>query len=232
MKLLFLLLFPVLLMAQSQEIERAITPQISFSTVDSVGYDSVGTFLYTPTPWVGIDSGHVIFGPYIAEGTYVTAVNAGGDTATINQAVLGDVATEAVLNFGLYSATAYGSGDWLGLPFLIWNNTSGGTVTLESIFIADSSDQLGNTDIALFSSYSSDNGLDNAASSVPDEEYKTIITYVSLTTAVDLGDVRVLAANNQGISIPRGGKLYGRLVAKSTPTFTSTSALYVRLRFR
>lgn len=231
MKAILLLLFPVLLFSQSQEIERTITPQISFSTVDSVAHDSAGTELVTPTEWVGVDSGQVIFGPLIPEGTYVTAVNATGDTVTISQATL-DVATEATLNFGLYSATAYGSGDWLGLPFLIWNNTSGGTVTLESILIADSSDVLGNTDLALFSSYSSSNGLDNAAANILETDYKNIITYVALTTAVDLGNIRILAANNQGISIPRGGKLYGRLVAKSTPTFTSTSALYVRLRFR
>jgi hypothetical protein len=163
----------------------------------------------------------------------VTGVNATGDTITIDRAVLATAAkTLQTLNFSLYSATAYGSSDWLGYPFLIWTNTSNGTVSLESVLIADSSDQLGNTDLILYSAYSNDSGLDNAAVAVLETDYKKIIGYVSLTTAIDLGNVRFLNKDSQGIAIPKGGTLYGRLIAKSTPTFTSNQALYIRLRFR
>ena len=231
MKTLFALLIAAVTLASAQQTEKTVVPNVSLATVDSVSYDSASTTLTLPSADASIDSGQVVYGPKIQYGTIVTAVNATSDTLTISLATT-DAGTEQTLNFGYFSSTAYESGDWLGLPFLIWTNSTGGTVSLESIVIADSSDQLGNTDLALFSSYADDQGLDNAAIAVPATQYKNVIGYVSLSTAIDLGSVKILTKDAQGIAIPQGGSLYGRLVAKSTPTFTGVNCIFVRLRFQ
>ena len=230
MKTLFALLIAAVTLASAQQTEKTITPGVSFSSVDSITASSGSTTLTRPTAWTGVDTDQVIYGPGIAEGTTVTGVNATSDTITISTATL-DTLAEATLNFGLHASTAYTSGDWLGIPFLIWTNTTNGTVSLESIVISDSTDQLGNTDLILLSSFSGSDGLDNVALALPATRYKNVIGYVSLSTAVDLGSVKILTKDAQGIAIPKGGSLYGRLIAKSTPTFTSITALYVRLRF-
>jgi len=226
--LLFLLLLPVLVFAQ--ETEKTITPYVSLATVDSVSYDSASTTLTLPTPVAAILAGQMVYGPRIPYGATVTAVNATSDTLTISAAT-SDAGVEETFNFGYFANTAYGSGDWLGIPFLIWNNTTNGTVSLRSIVISDSSDQLGNTDLVLFSNFSGSTGVDNAAVAVPGSEYQYILAYVSLTTALDLGTVKILVKDAQDIAIPKGGTLYGRLVAKSTPTFTAINCVHIRLRF-
>ena len=230
MKTLFALLIAAVTLASAQQTEKTVVPNVSLATVDSVSYDSASTTLTLPSADASIDSGQVVYGPKIQYGTIVTAVNATSDTLTISLATT-DAGTEQTLNFGYYSATAYNSGDWLGLPFLLWTNGTGGTVSLQSVVIADSSDQLGNTDLVLFSAYSDNQGLDNAALAVKGVEYKSVIGYVSLSTAIDLGTVKILEKDASGIYIPRGGSLYGRLVAKSTPTFTAIGCVYLRLRF-
>lgn len=229
----FLLLFLLAVPLMAQDVEVTVTPYVSTSTVDSVAFDSAATTFRVPSTVSGFAAGQYLYGPNIQEGTTISSVNATKDTITISLATVdssdGDLVT---LNHSLFSSTAYGSGDWLGYPFRIWSKTTGGVVQLESILISDSTDQLGNTDLVLFSAYATDEGLDNAAVAVTDEAYKTVVAYVSLTTAIDLGDVKILVKDTQGIAIQRGGALYGRLIAKSTPTFTSNQSLHVRLRFR
>ena len=229
-KVLFLLLMAVPVMAQ--QIEVRVTPYVSTSVVDSVAFDSAATTFTVPSTVSGFAEGQYLYGPNIQEGTTISAVNATKDTITISLATVDSSDADLVtLNYSLFSSTAYGSGDWLGYPFLIWTNTSGGVVELETIMIVDSTDQLGNTDLVLLSAFIDNMGLDNAATTLQSEDYKDVMGYLALSTALDIGDVKLLTSS-PSFSVPRGGSLYGRLVAKSTPTFTSNNAIHVRLRFR
>jgi hypothetical protein len=118
----------------------------------------------------------------------------------------------------------------MGIPFQIYNSASGGMTKLVSILITDSSDQLGNTDIILFNTFSDTYGLDTMAVNLAAANYSKVLGYVSLTTVIDLGATRILEKDDINLALPKG-ILYGRLIAKSTPKFTTTRCLKIRFRF-
>jgi hypothetical protein len=103
----------------------------------------------------------------------------------------------------------------LGLPFQIYDNSIGGTVTLVSVSISDNADLLAATDLVLFSAYSDTLGLDSVAVAVPLSEASKVLAELAITSINDLGGVRVLNLNNIQMAVPRN-KLWGRLLAKAS----------------
>lgn len=214
----------------AQESEKVIAPIVSSATIDSVAIDSGSAVITAPSgSFTGITAGDYLYGLGIAYGTTVSTIS--NDTITMSASAAKTTAL-ASINASLYSATAYSSGDWMGYPFLLFSSSGvGGIMTLNSLVISDSSDQLGNTDLILFSAYSDSLDLDNAAIAVQAGDYSIVLGYVSLTSAIDLGDVKVLTKDGINLSLPKGVAIYGRLIAKSTPTFTGTGVLKIRFRF-
>jgi hypothetical protein len=171
-----------------------------------------------------------IYGYYIPEGTVVVSTSTTKDTLIMSANAKGSNTLQS-LNIGLYNNTQYTSGDWLGLPFQIFSNGQGGVITLISLFATDSSDQLGNFDIAFFGSFSDTLGLDNGALAIPGIVFNNMNGYCAVTSTTDLGTLRIGQKDGINLAIPNG-TLYGRLIARSTPTFTATTNLKLRLRFK
>lgn len=236
MKKLAVLLLAVLICgtAQSQSsMEVIVRPQLSLATIDSVivtaGRDTIAS---VTKPFGSVEVGQSVWGPGIPYGTTVSALP---DTSLDSMVILSTRATSTTalntLNFGYFSATAYGSGDWLGLPFALDVGPSA-YLKLENVTIADSSDDFGNFDIALFrvpdESYL-DRGLDNAAATLAVGDIDHLVAYITVASLADLGNIRFLTTSVT--SVLPSGKLYGRLVSKATPTFNASIKPAV-LRFR
>lgn len=214
----------------AQDAEINVQPVIQNTVIDSIVITSGRDTIYSTTaPFVNIDSGMYVYGDGIPYGAYVIA-NTNDSLIRLSATPTATHALDS-LNFNYLSTEAYSSGDWLGNPFLIYNSTSNGIVVLMSVAITDSSDQIGNTDVVFFNRFSDSLGLDNKATEVNEIEFNSIIGIVSLTTSTDFGNVRLLTKDAINLALPKGGTLYGRLVARSTPTFTGTRALKLKFRF-
>lgn len=231
---LTILVLAVAGMLNAQSSEALVNPIVQTFCIDSVKVTISKDTLFMNAvagkntgQFTGIDSGMVVYGPGIAEGTIVIT-NIGDTTLALN---LPATATNVrqTLDFGkLGTYTTYISGEWMGLPFLIYNGWP--TSKLMTISITDSSDQLGNTDIIFFNTFKDSYGIDTLAVALGGSYFTNVVGYVSCTTAVDLGTTRILEKDNCQMVLP-GGKLYGRLIAKSTPKFTATKCLKIRFRF-
>lgn len=211
--------------------EVNVQPIVSTSTQDSVNGASGASILWRADPWVGADTGYVLYGAGIQAGTTITGVNAALDTVWISDTLTAALSV-ATINFGLFSSTAYGSGDWLGYPFTVFTNKQAGITTLISAQITDGADVLTDTDIMFFSAYVNDAGLDNAVLALPAAKAYTVLGYVALATAKDVGAVKMLTKDDINLAIPTGTTIYARLISRGTPTYTAINNIRVRLRFK
>jgi hypothetical protein len=178
--------------------------------------------------------GQQVYGPGIPFGTTISAI-----TDTVCDAILtlsnraSSARTLDSLNIGYFSAAAYSSGDWLGLPFVLDLGPSA-YLKLENVTVADTSDDFGNFDIALFrvpdASYL-DTGLDNDPATLNVADMNYLIAYITVSSVADLGTVRFLTTSVI-TQFGAGARLYGRLVSKATPTFNaSINPALLRFRF-
>jgi hypothetical protein len=233
MKRFLAFLMFVATLASAQEF-ITVTPVVGSTAIaDVVVTPGNDTITVAASGFAGIYAGQAIYGVGIP---YGTTVKKAVDTSTT--IVMSAVATQGsaakILNFGVLDANlvGYGTGDWFGLPFRVYQNTGqGGAKTLVSVVITENADVLGNTDLVLFNAYSDTLGQDTVAVAIRAVDAPKIVGYVSLSTAVDLGTARMLQSANIQLNVPKEN-LYGRLIAKSTMLPTSISGVKVKFGFR
>jgi hypothetical protein len=211
-----LLCLGVLVCAQalSQGSVVQVSPALSTKAIGSVVCTLGSTTISaTAKPFASVLAGQAVYGPGIAANTTVVSKSANDSTVVLSDAVTSG-GTKTV-EFGYYVHTTYATGDWLGLPFQVYDNGQGGTSYLISARISDASDKLDAVDIVFFKTYSDTLGLDSAAVNVVTTEAPKVLGIVSLATITDLGGVRMAQADGINMALPRN-KLWARLIARSS----------------
>jgi len=225
--------FLVSQMAWGQEAEIVVTPVLSTTSIDSIKTRVGSTIIYAPdSSFLGITAGMHVYGLGIAANTTVLTVTSDDSLVLSVAATRKDtVAVGHALQFEKATALPYSVGDWLGLPFTIYENLQATPKQLKSIVATDAVDTLGIFDIVFFSSWSDTLGADNAASAVYAADAHKVAGYHAFATApTDFGTTRVLFKDNIDIVLP-GGKLYGRMIARIAQHVGAVSNPY-RLKFR
>lgn len=131
------------------------------------------------------------------------------------------------------STTAYAAKDAVGglLTFANAVRSSGGSCRIEAAQVVDKGQQQADLELLLFDR-SITAPTDNAAFDPTDAELNYCVGMVPLAGGLwsDLNDNSVGTVNNVGLScVLNGTDLYGVIVSRSTPTYTSTSDLVVTL---
>ncbi len=125
---------------------------------------------------------------------------------------------------------AYSLKDAVG-GILTWANAaraSGGSIRLEAVQVVDKGQQMAALDLLLFDrNPSSGTFTDNAASDPTDGELATVVGIVPIGAYADLNDNSVADVPVGREIVLNGTDLFGVLVARGTPTYTSTSDLVV-----
>jgi len=230
------ILFPLLLIgmvAYGQQSVVTIQPYLSTQAIVScVTLPGSASISATAKPFGSVTVGMPVYGVGVPANTVVLSLpNPLLDSVIILSNAMTQGGTKT-LSFGYQAWTSYATGDWLGLPFQVYNTGEGGTVVLVSASVSDNSDLLGNTDIIFFSEYSDTLGCDSLAVVIPATESYKVLGIIALTTAVDVGGVRILNANNIQMAVPRH-RLWARLISRATVTSLPTVQPYtVRLGFR
>jgi hypothetical protein len=223
--LLALIFFAAPLLAQ--EVQVTARPVISTTTL-STGTVSGNDTLSSSALFGSVTVGQQVYGPGIALGaTVLTKVSTSklkiSDTCTAT--------ATANIQYGYFSSAAYSTGDWVGFPFLVADVPQGGLWYIAGVTICDSADIIGSMDVLFFTSLSGSAGLDNAAIAVPATDSPNMCGLISLTTTTDLGSCRILTGDlPTGLALPRGGKLWARLIARSGATPTAVNNYIVKLR--
>ncbi len=215
--LALILLFAIGSLVYSQGSIVTVTPYLSTKAIAScvctLGSTSISA---TAKPFGSVTVGMPVYGPGVPENTTVASLP---DPALDSVIVLSNAITSGgtkTLEFGYYVHTTYASGDWLGLPFQIYDTGEGGTTFLISASISDNSDLLAAVDLQLFTTYSDTLGLDSVAVNVPSSESaKFIGAPISFSTITDHGGVRITGETAINQAVPRN-KLWGRLIARAT----------------
>jgi hypothetical protein len=236
MKSIFLLMAICLLVtglwAQGSEIR--ITPAISTTSIANIKMVASSAELSAAAkPFDGIAVGMHVYGVGIPANTTVLSLAdpAVDSVITLSAACTKTIATNT-LQFEKYTGLLYTTGDWLGLPFTIYENHLANINNLASISITGlATDTLGATDIVFFSSWSDSLGADNAAATMMTTDAHRITGVVSLTTTTTLGNAVFLSKDGVGLALA-GGNLYGRLIARSAQHTAVTNPYLVRLRFK
>ena len=220
---------------QVQEIE--VTPLVEVSIMDSLSYTlGSDTVVTTGTDTFVVVAGEQVWGYGVTLGTTVDSVFDTKDTLILSANVTATV-VEGELHFGFNTDAAYTSGDWMGLPFEIAPLKLYGSNILQSVLVTDTSDQIDSFDIVFFNSLDLDSGYvgnDNAAVNVSEADVGKIVGYLSVTNFTDLGQTRVGYTLMQWLPMPSvtaAKRLYGRMIARSAPNFTSCTPLTLRFNF-
>lgn len=129
------------------------------------------------------------------------------------------------------STTAYAAKDAVGdlLQFASAARAPGGSIRIEAIQIVDKAQQMADLDLVLFDRTITA-PTDNAVFDPTDAELANVIGVVPIGGGyyADFNDNAVAAVSGLGISaVLNGTDLFGVLVARSTPTYGTTSDLVV-----
>lgn len=132
------------------------------------------------------------------------------------------------------TAGAYSAGDLVGgkLSFSSAVRSAGGGGMLHTVVITDLGKQDAVLDLVLFDSDPSGTTFtDNDPLDVADADLTKIVGVVQVLTYTDFNDNSVACEPAAGIvfKLASGTTLYGALVARTAPTYASTSDLTVRL---
>jgi len=240
-KLLVLMLLAVPVWAQ-QVNEVTVRPFIFTATIDSIRMIAGSKTIIAASPtqkFASVVVGQTVWGAGIPYGTVVTAL---ADTAkdsiiTISKApVTTDTSGNApigrgIINVSYYQASGGFVNDFIGLPFEI--SSSGGKV-LSSVTLIDSSDCADDSlEIILFDNpdYDTSPVLDTAQVSTEEGDYDNLVGTVLFTKMRDVGAVRILQEVNLNLPMPVG-KVYGRLVNRSSTRVLAASTQAFILKFR
>lgn len=127
------------------------------------------------------------------------------------------------------TAGAYSANDAVGGKLTFRGVPEDGLVHSATVY--DKSGQKVSVDLVLFQEDFTATS-DNAAFAITASEEASVISVINLTTYDDLGADAIAVAENLSIPyrlVDRDSKLFGQLVTRGTPTYTSTSDLIVKL---
>lgn len=129
------------------------------------------------------------------------------------------------------STTAYAAKDAIGgvLTFSAAARYAGGAVRIEAVQLVDKGQQMSAIDLVLFDRTVTA-PTDNAAFDPTDTELGYVVGRIPISPGhyADLSDNAVATVNNVGIvAMLNGADLFGVLVARETPTYTSTGDIVV-----
>lgn len=126
------------------------------------------------------------------------------------------------------STSAYAAKDAVGglMTFANAARVAGGSVRIETVQVVDKDQEMKDLDLVLFDR-SITAPTDNAVFDPTDAELANVIDVVPITAWADFNDNAVCSVPVGTAAVLNGTDLYGVLVARGTPTYTSTSDLIV-----
>ena len=130
------------------------------------------------------------------------------------------------------STSAYTAGDSIGgvMTFSTVNRSSGESIRLDSVQVADNADIGAAMDLVLFDrNPASGTFTDNAAADPTDTEINQIVGVIAIGSYSSFNDNSVSDTAVNRSMVLNGTDLFGVLVARSAPTFVATSDLTVTL---
>lgn len=134
------------------------------------------------------------------------------------------------------SGTAYAAGDLIGgkLTFSSAVRVTSGTALLHSVVLADNDKQNVSIDLLLFrKDPASTTFTDNSALDVADSDLRNLVGHVSIDagdyTSLNDNSLATVPAVNLPVQVVSAQTLYGCLVSRGTPTYTTSSGLQVML---
>ncbi len=129
------------------------------------------------------------------------------------------------------TSPAYTAKDAIGALMTFSNavRASGGTCRIESLQLEDKGQQMASLDLVLFDR-SITAPTDNAIFAPSDAELVNCVGVIPVGYYADFSTNSVATVNNVGLSVSLNGTdLFGALVARGTPTYTSTTDIVVTL---
>lgn len=163
----------------------------------------------------------------LEDGTVVKGIHLLGELTVITQQTVVE-ATPTI------TAGAYSSGDALGglLTFENVVEADGDGFTIDGFVITDLGKQSANIDLVLFDD-SFTATADNAAFDPSDTDLLKCLGVIPSGAYSEFNDSGVMRRSGIGFNgVLVGTSLYGQLVVRGTPTYTSTTDLTVRLYIR
>jgi len=127
------------------------------------------------------------------------------------------------------AGSIYASGDAVGglLTFANAADTSGGTITIQTVVIIDEDQELAPLELVLFDRTFTATS-DNAAFDPSDADLANIIGVVKISDYSNFNDNSVAVRTGIGLAAKLNGTdLFGQLVVRSTPTYTATDDITV-----
>jgi hypothetical protein len=217
MKHLALLLVLVLLSSMAMGQVVSIAPVVATKAIPScVTYPNSRTVSAAAKPFLASMIGKQVYGVGVPAGTIVADTVAGHSDSLITLSKAMTQGGTKTLEIGVSTNTTYAMGDWLGLPFTVWENSGvGGELNLISASLADPLDVVDTVDIVFFDTWADSLGLDSAAVNIPAIEALKIVGVVRLDTKTDLGGGRIVENQDCRLTVPKNA-LYGRLFARGT----------------
>jgi hypothetical protein len=162
-------------------------------------------------------------------GSNLAAVKSGSN---LNVAATTSMRQVRLVAFPTVSTTpAYTAKDAVGgkLTFANAARSTGGSITIQSVIVADKSQQQPSLELVLFDRDFTASS-DNAAFDPADTDLTYIVGVIPVSNWFDFNDNSV--ATRHGLQVAaklEGTDLYGQLVTRSTPTFVSTTDITVAL---
>jgi len=162
-------------------------------------------------------------------GSNLAAVKSGSN---LNVAATTSMRQVRLVAFPTVSITpAYTAKDAVGgkLTFANAARSTGGSITIQSVIVADKSQQQPSLELVLFDRDFTASS-DNAAFDPADTDLPYIVGVIPVSNWFDFNDNSV--ATRHGLQVAaklEGTDLYGQLVTRSTPTFVSTTDITVAL---
>lgn len=163
----------------------------------------------------------------LEDGSVVKGVHLLGELTVITQQTVVEATP-------IITAGAYSSGDALGglLTFENVVEADGDGFTIDGLVIVDKGKQDANIDLVLFDDTFTATA-DNAAFDPSDADLLKCLGYLASGSYSDFADNSVMRRSGIGFNgILVGTSLYGQMVVRGTPTYTSTGDITVRLYIR
>jgi hypothetical protein len=129
------------------------------------------------------------------------------------------------------TSPAYTAKDAVGgvMSFANAVRASGGSARLEAVQVVDKGQQMAALDLVLFDSNPGGTFSDNTAFDPTDADLSTVVAVIPIGSYADFNDNSVADVPVSRSIVLAGTTLYGALVTRGTPTYTTTSDIVVTL---
>lgn len=132
------------------------------------------------------------------------------------------------------SGAVYAAKDNVGgiMTFTSAARASGGSGVVRQVTIADKGQQMAALDLVLFSATVAGTATDNATFAPSDADLANLLAVVQIGGMADYQDYSTNSAFSRSVELPyvcAATSLFGVLVARGTPTYTSTTDIVVTL---